>query len=256
MNAGIDFKSDEEIKIMQRGGAILHSVMVDLVGMAAPGVTLKELDKYAQENIVKSGGSPSFKRVKGYHWSICACVNEVVVHGIPTDYRLEDGDVVGIDCGVFFEGFHTDSSWSVRVRRDTRGETDEVDEFLATGETALRKGIEKVRIGSCMYDVSKAIQDTVEGKRYNIVRSLIGHGIGRNLHEEPEVPGFVTKKRENTPKIVPGMVLAVEVIYTMGKPEVDYRGKDGWTIVTRDGKIAGLFEATVAVTAHGPVVLT
>lgn len=256
MDSGVELKTENEIKIMQKGGAILKFVMDELVAMAKPGVSLKDLDRFAEEKIRKAGGSPSFKKVKDYRWTICACVNDVVVHGIPTEDCLKEGDVIGIDCGVYLEGFHTDSSWSTRVREKKSNTKDEVDEFLRIGQEALQKGIAQVKEGNFIYDISKAIQQTVEGAGYGIVRSLIGHGVGRNLHEEPEVPGFVKKKRENTFKIVRGLVLAVEVIYTMGKPDIVYKGNDGWTIATKDGKMAGLFEATVAVSAHGVFVLT
>ncbi|MBI2617364.1 type I methionyl aminopeptidase [Candidatus Gottesmanbacteria bacterium] len=256
MDGAVELKSEKEIGIMKIGGAILKSVMSELLLMSKPGISLRTLDMHAEKLITESGAIPSFKKVKGYHWSICTCVNDIVVHGIPTDYLLTERDVIGIDCGVYYKGFHTDSSWSVRVRNDNSRPKDEVDTFLAIGEVALRKGIAKVKEGNFIYDISKAIQEEVESHGYGVVRSLIGHGVGRNLHEEPEVPGYVKGEREKTPKITPGLVLAIEVIYTMGKPDVVYKGSDEWTIVTKDGKMAGLFEATVAQTAHGALVLT
>ena len=250
----IDLKTDKQLQIMIEGGEILSSVMKKLLGNVDKGVSLKDLDSLAEREITKKGGKPSFKMVGGYDWSICSCVNEIVVHGVPDDYVIKEEDVVGIDCGVYYKGFHTDCSWTVRVPGGQKN--DEIDKFLSVGKKALRQAISKVKVGNYIYDVSKAIQDNIEKYGYSIVKTLIGHGVGRKLHEDPEIPGFVKGKREKTAKITVGMALAVEVIYNMGVPQVDYKGDDGWTIVTRDGKISGLFEATVAVTSHGAIVLT
>ncbi|MCL4339295.1 type I methionyl aminopeptidase [Patescibacteria group bacterium] len=274
----IHLKTVEEIEKMKKGGKILHDVLGILVKEAKLGVSLISLDQMAERLIVERGGTSSFKRVKGYHWTICSCVNDVVVHGIPDEYKIKTGDIVGIDCGVYFEGFHTDAAWTVSV-----GNSDsKVKKFLDTGEAAFRKAISQVKLGNYIYDISKAIQDTVEKEGgYGVSRTLVGHGVGRQLHEEPEVPGYVSSPstsfhkfnrmdnlreedeklreqsiRESTPRLVPGLVIAIEVIYNMGSPDVVYKGNDGWTIVTKDGKISGLFEATVAVTSHGCVVLT
>ncbi len=249
----IHLKTVEEIEKMKKGGKILHDVLRILVEEAKPGVSLISLDQMAEKLIVERGGTSSFKRVKGYHWTICSCVNDVVVHGIPDEYKIKTGDIVGIDCGVYYEGFHTDAAWTVSVGNNDS----KVKKFLDTGEAAFRKAISQVKLGNYIYDISRAIQDTVEKEGgYGVSRTLVGHGVGRQLHEEPEVPGYVSNHRESTSKLVPGLVIAIEVIYNMGSPDVVYKGNDGWTIVTKDGKISGLFEATVAVTSHGCVVLT
>ncbi|MBI4990619.1 type I methionyl aminopeptidase [Candidatus Gottesmanbacteria bacterium] len=255
----IHLKTPQEIEIMKIGGKILKDVLKSVREEAKPGVKLSYLDELAQNLIVSKGASPSFKRVKGYKWTICACVNDVVVHGIPTDYKIAEGDVVGIDCGVYYQGFHTDAAWTIKVENGKwkmESGKDEVDRFLETGEKAFREAIKQVKLGNYIYDISKAIQDNVEGANYSVVKTLVGHGVGRELHEEPEIPCFTKGKREMTPELVTGMVLAIEIIYNMGSKEVVYKGNDGWTIATKDGRISGLFEATVAVTSHGCLVLT
>lgn len=248
----IKLKNPEDIEIMQEGGKILHTVLTEVMEKAQVGTSLIELDNEAEKLIIAQGGFPSFKKVPGYHWTLCTCINDCVVHGIPDDYHLKPGDVVSLDCGVFYKGFHTDSSWTKYLEGKDEGTV----RFVQTGELALKKAIPQAKPGNYIYDISKTIQDVVEGAGFSVVRSLVGHGVGRELHEEPEVPGFVTAKRTSTPQITAGMVLAIEVIYNMGSPDVVYRGDDGWTIVTKDGKISGLFEATVAVTSHGCLLLT
>lgn len=258
----IEIKTPEEISIMKEGGKMLEIALETTIAAVKPGITLLELDKIAEKTIKDLGGESSFKKVRDYRWTICACVNDVVVHGIPTDQKINSGDVVGIDCGVYFKGFHTDSAWTVKVPGPAvsfleLGVTEkEVDKFLLSGQQALKTAIKEVKVGNHIYDISQKIQNIIEKNGYSVVRTLVGHGVGRELHQDPEVPGFISLKREKTPVIKEGMVLAVEVIYNMGNPEVVYRGNDGWTIVTEDGKIAGLFEATVAATPHGALVLT
>lgn len=247
-------KTDKEIEIMQRGGKILSQTMDYLIGEVAAGISLSKLDEKAEEMIKSLGGEPSFKKVRGYKWTICACLNDVVVHGIPTDEKLKRGDVIGIDCGVYYQGFHTDCSWSTIVEENNQDR--ENRRFLDAGEKALFEALQTVKSGNHIYDVSKAIQTYIEGSNYSVVKSLVGHGIGRNLHEDPEIPGFTKKARLDTPVITPGMVLAIEVIYNMGGDAVYYKGSDGWTIATKDAKISGLFEITVAVGDHGSIVLT
>lgn len=254
----IDLKTDKELLIMQEGGEILRDTLQKTLKEAVPGVTLSYLDQFAEKNIKNMGGESSFKKVKGYKWTICGCVNDVVVHGIPNNYVLKDGDTVGIDCGVFYKGFHTDAAWTKRVRsndnKNTKG--DETDKFIKAGENAFKHAIDKVKIGNYIYDISKAIEDNIKKEGYSPVKTLVGHGVGRELHEDPEIPCYVNRNRLMTPQIVQGMALAVEVIYNEGSYKVGYSGNDGWTIATVDGKISGLFESTVAVLSYGGVVLT
>ena len=249
----INIKTKEEIEIMQEGGRILAKVLREVLENIKVGVTELEIDKLAEKLILKHGGEPGFKKVPGYNFSICVSTNDVVVHGIPTDYKFKDGDVVGIDCGVFYKGFHTDMADTIIVGKS---ESSKVDKFLETGRRALNSGIKTAKAGKRVGDISKTIQTIVEGDGYSVVKSLVGHGVGKELHEDPEVPGYLAEKLEKTPILKNGMTIAVEVIYNMGKDEVMYGEGDGWTISTGDGTLSGLFERSIAITQNGPQVLT
>lgn len=255
----IDLKTPKEIESMRIGGKILADVLWEVVAQVKPGITEIEIDRLAEKGIVSRGGEPGFKKVPGYKHTICVSTNDVVVHGIPGSYKLKAGDVIGIDCGVFYQGFHTDMSQTVRVKGkgDRVQSKDDVDTFLETGERALNEAIKVAVVGNQIGHISKTIQDIVEKEGgYSVVRSLIGHGVGRELHEEPEVPGFLKGSIEKTPKLVVGMTIAIEVIYNMGKSQVMYGNNDGWTISSADGSLSGVFERTVAITEKGPEVLT
>ena len=248
----IHIKSAEEIKIMQHGGHILATVLGEVMDAIKPGVTELDLDKLAERRIREMGGEPGFMKVDGYKHTTCMSTNDVVVHGIPTNYAFKEGDIVGVDCGVFYKGFHTDMSDSRIVGQGTK----ETQKFLAIGKIALDDAIAQAVIGNHIGHISKTIQDIVEKQSgYSIVRSLIGHGVGKELHEEPEVPGYLYGKIEKTPKLREGMTIAVEIIYNMGTAEV-MLDNDDWTIRTSDGKIAGLYERTIAITKDGPLMLT
>jgi len=269
----INIKSPQEIKIMQHGGRILSTVLRTVLQSAKIGVSELELEKLAEKLIREKGGEPGFMRVKGYLHATCMSTNDVIVHGIPSDYKLKEGDVIGIDCGVYYKGFHTDMSESIRIKKGTpvfytpelstvilnakrEGSYDTIDKFLACGKKALNEAIKVALPGNRIGHISKTIQDIVEVQGgYSIVRSLIGHGVGRELHEEPEVPGFVYREIQHTPKLAEGMTIAVEVIYNLGSGQT-MLDKDGWTIRTKDGKIAGLYERTIAITRGAPLLLT
>lgn len=256
----IDLKTPDEIKIMQTGGHMLATVLAEVMDAAVPGVTELELDKLAERRIRELGGEPGFMRVDGYRHSTCMSTNDVVVHGIPGSYTLQVGDIVGVDCGVFYKGFHTDMSESKRVGNREQGignrHKDEVDKFLAIGKKALDVAVKQAVIGNRVGHISQTIQRIVEKEAgYSIVRSLIGHGVGRELHEAPEVPGYLVGNINRTPELKEGMTIAVEVIYNMGTPEV-VLDPDRWTIRTEDGKLAGLYERTIAITKDGPLMLT
>ncbi|HSA83663.1 MAG TPA: type I methionyl aminopeptidase [Patescibacteria group bacterium] len=248
----IDYKTPEEIKIMQHGGKILADVLYHVMETIAPGMTELEVDKMAERMIRERGGEPGFMRVPGYKYTVCMSTNDVVVHGIPGSYVFQPGDLVGVDCGVFYKGFHTDMSQSIIVPGASRPES---EKFLRVGKKALDESIQEAVIGNRIGHISKKIQNIVEGAGYSIVRSLIGHGVGRELHEEPEVPGYLAKPINETPLLQEGMTIAVEVIYNMGSREV-VLDTDGWTIRTEDGALAGLYERTIAITKHGPLMLT
>jgi len=253
----IDLKTKEEIEIMAEGGRILADVLFEVLKHAKPGVSELELDQLAEKLILEKGGEPGFKRVDGYKHTICISTNDVVVHGIPTTYKLKEGDVVGIDCGVYYKGFYTDMAQTIRIKDEgLMIKNDEVDNFLKTGEKAMWEGIKAARFGNRVGDISKVIQNIVEGQGYSVVRSLIGHGVGRKLHEEPEVPGFLSGSILKTPLLKIGMTIAIEVIYNMGKSEVVYSNSDGWTIKSKDNSLSGLFERTIAITKGEPLVLT
>ncbi len=245
----INIYSPSEIAIMAAAGKILAKTLEDVLKMVKPGITTLELDKFVDDAIVTAGAKPSFKMEKGYSFATCMCVNDMVVHGIPTKYALQNGDILGIDLGVFYQGFHSDGSWSVQVGGGP-------NKFLETGVWALDEAIKKCVPGNHIGDVSKTIQNIVESGGYSCVKQLVGHGVGRQLHEDPEVPCYLRGRVENTPEIKEGMVLAVEVIYNQGKSPVVYANDDGWTIVTRDGLPSGLFEHSVAITKHGQKILT
>jgi len=252
----ITIKTPEEVKIMDKSGKILATVLAQVMEAAKPGVSEIELDIMAEKLIREMGGEPGFQKVPGYHNTICISTNDVVVHGIPTEYILKKGDIVGVDCGVYLDGFHTDMSDSIIVGGEKEADPKNVL-FLQTGKKALLKAIQQVKPGNHVGDISQTIQSIVEGAGYSIVRNLVGHGVGRELHEEPEIPGFIRGSVAKTPLLRPGMTIAVEIIYNMGKKEVVYAGgSDEWTIKTKDGSLSGLFERTVLVTEKGHKVLT
>ena len=249
----IHIKTQKEVEIMAKGGKILSDVLFAVLAEAKPGVTELELDQLAEKMIRERGGEPGFMKVPGYKYTVCISTNDTVVHGIPTKYKLQKGDILGIDCGVYLEGFHTDMSESIIVGGSETNP--EGAKLLDTGKQALNLAIEQVKPGNHIGHVSRTIQMIVEGAGYSVVRELIGHGVGRDLHEDPEVPGVLYGKIEKTPLLKPGMVIAVEIIYNMGKKGVMY-ADDEWTIKTQDGSLSGLFERTVAVTTNGHQILT
>lgn len=244
----VDLKTEKEIEIMRAGGKILGAVLFQVLKQIRPGVPELELDRLAEKLILEKGGKPAFKRVKGYHNTICVSVNDVVVHGIPGSYQLKEGDIVGIDCGVYYRGFNTDMAETITIGKGKK-------KFLKTGKKALEEAIKMAKAGNHIGHISKTIQDIVEEAGYSIVRSLVGHGVGKKLHEKPEVPGFLTQPISETPRLVVGMTIAIEVIYNQALPDV-VLADDGWTIKTKDGSLSGLFEKTVAIAENGPVILT
>lgn len=249
----IDIKTQQQLDSMKKGGKILSEVLWETVSKAKPGVSEAELEKTAWDLIIKKGGEIAFNKVDGYKYATCISTNNVVVHGIPTNYKLRDGDIIGVDCGVYLDGLFTDMSETVAVGKVSS----DVDRFLKIGKKALIEAIKQATPNNRIGHISKTIQDIVEGEGgYSVVRSLIGHGVGKELHEDPEVPGFLHGKIEKTPKLKIGMTIAIEVIYNMGSSDVAYLNDDGWTIASEDGSLSGVFERTVAITEKGPMVLT
>ena len=201
-------KTKEEIAIMREGGAKLGDILQKLLNKAQSGVTLMDIEMLADQLIAAAGGEASFKTVKGYKWATCLCVNDVVVHGIPTNYVLKDSDVLTIDVGILYKGFHTDTAWTKCIG----SQNEDSKKFLKTGEEALWQAIAQARGGSHVGHISQAIQRIVEGAGYGIVKTLVGHGVGRELHEAPQVPGFIKAPVETTPELIPGQTIAIEVI--------------------------------------------
>jgi methionyl aminopeptidase len=258
----IHYKTHEEIESMKKGGKILADVLWEVMDFIKPGITEIEIDSMADRLIEQKGAEAAFKKVKGYNNATCISTNNIVVHGIPSEYKLKEGDIIGVDCGVYYKGMNTDMSETFRVpkinnKQSTINKEDRIDKFLSVGKQALEEAIKDAVPGNRIGHISKTIQDIVEKENgYSIVRSLIGHGVGKNLHEDPEVPGYLNKKIEKTQLLRPRMTIAIEIIYNMGSPEVSFINKDRWTIGTSDGSLSGLFERTIAITENGPLILT
>jgi methionyl aminopeptidase len=243
-------RSKGELELMRRSGEITAKALKAVLKAVKPGITLIELDKIAEAEIRGLGAQPSFMTVPGYSWTTCLTVNNEVVHGIPRDIILKGGDLFSCDIGAVLNGWHTDAAWSVIVS----GERDSAKEkFLRAGEEAMWQGIAQARSGSRIGDIGAAMQKVVEGAGYSVVRSLVGHGIGRKLHEDPEVPGF-GKAGKGLP-LKKDMTIAIEAIYNQGSADV-VLDPDGWTISTKDGSWGGLFEMTLIVGGEEAEVLT
>jgi len=215
----------------------------------APGIATKELDAFAESFIVQKGARPAFKGYKGYPASVCISVNEQVVHGIPSSAKLKEGDIVSLDIGVYYKGFYGDAAITLPVGNIGA----ESKRLLSATEKALQIGIEKAVIGNRLSDVSAAIQNYVESEGFSVVRALVGHGIGRELHEEPQVPNF--GRPGQGPELREGMTLAIEPMVNAGGWEVVILN-DGWTTVTKDKSLSAHFEHTIAITKNGSIILT
>lgn len=235
-----------ELSLMRKSGQIAAAALKKAIDSVKVGVSGMDLDKVAQEEIYKLGGDLSYKSVPNYKFATCVTVNEAVVHGIPTEVKFKRGDLVSVDLAVEYRGWHTDCAWSILVEDGSLKieDRDEKERFLKVGQEALWEGIAQAVEGNKVGDISNAIQTRVEGAGYSIVRSLVGHGVGRNLHEEPEIPGY--GRAGTGPLLKMGMALAIEVIFAMGSPEV-ILSDDGWTYHTADKSLSGLFEMTVIV---------
>jgi methionyl aminopeptidase len=245
-------KSAQELEQMGRAGTIVADTLSLLGENIRPGTTTAELDRLADEFIRSKGGVPTFKGYRGpypYPASICTSPNDVIVHGIPGEYSLAEGDILSVDVGVTLDGFVADSAYTFPV-----GEIDpETERLLEVGNAALHAGIERARAGGKLTDISHAVQRVTEDAGFSVVRSLVGHGVGRDMHEDPQIPNFGQPGRG--PTLAPGMTLAIEPMITAGGHEVVVR-PDQWTIATADGSLSAHFEHTVAVTKEGPRILT
>lgn len=245
----IILKSKAEIEIMREAGRIVALTHQELAKAVKPGVTTKQLDELAETFIRSKGAIPSFKGYGGFPGSICASVNEELVHGIPGKRMLQEGDIISLDIGAQFEGYHGDSAWTYGV-----GNISEEDQrLMKVTEESLFKGLEKAMPGARLTDISHAIQVHAEGAGFTIVREYVGHGVGRGLHEDPQIPNYGAPDRG--PRLKPGMVLAIEPMVNAGERYVRTLA-DNWTVVTVDGKNCTHYEHTIAITEDGYEILT
>lgn len=242
-------KSAREIELMREAGKIVALTHAELAKAVEPGITTKELDRIAERTIRQNGAEPSFKGYNGFPASICASVNEELVHGIPSKRTLIEGDIISIDIGAYIHGFHGDAAVTLSVGQISL----EAAELLRVTEASLYAGIEMIRIGNRLSDISHAVQSYAEAAGYSIVRDYVGHGIGRAMHEDPQIPNFGAPRRG--PRLKKGMVLAVEPMLNAGSYHVKTL-LDNWTVVTVDSRLCAHFEHTIAITDDGPEILT
>ncbi|MCK8816187.1 type I methionyl aminopeptidase [Natroniella sulfidigena] len=242
-------KSAREIDTMRKAGQIVAQTHAVLAEKIKPGITTQEIDQIAEEFIRAQGAKPAFKGYQGFPNTVCIAINEQVVHGIPSEYRLEEGDIIGLDIGAVVDGYYGDAAQTLAVGQVSQ----EAERLLTVTKEALFKGIEQVKVDNRISDISNAVQQHAEQAGYSVVRRFVGHGIGRNMHEEPQVPNFGSPGRG--PRLKEGMVLAIEPMINVGGCEVETLD-DGWTVVTCDGKLSAHFEHTVAVTESGFRILT
>jgi methionyl aminopeptidase len=242
-------KSKAELDRMREANLIVARVLRHMGELIRPGVTTAQLDAIAEQMILKVGGRPAFKGYQGYPSTLCTSVNDQIVHGIPTSVPLKEGDIVGIDVGVYYKGFYGDSAWTFPV-----GEiSDDLESLLRVTREALFRGIDKARTSNRVSDISSTVQQFVESYGFSVVREFVGHGIGKSLHEEPQVPNF--GKPGRGPRLLPGMVLAIEPMVNSKGPGVRVL-EDKWTAVTADGGYSAHFEHSVAITDDGPWILS
>ncbi|MBE6065064.1 type I methionyl aminopeptidase [Clostridium cochlearium] len=246
----IIIKNKQEIEYMRSAGKVVAETLAKIEEAVKPGITTMELDKIAEDYITKCGAKPSFKGYYGFPGSVCASVNNEVVHGIPSDkVVLEEGDIISIDCGAILNGYHGDAARTLPVGKINK----ETQNLIDVTKESFFKGVEKAIVGNRLTDISFAVQQYVEQFGYSVVRDYVGHGIGRDMHEDPEVPNFGRPGRG--PKLVEGMALAIEPMVNIGGYHVDVE-ENQWTVVTRDNSLSAHYENTVAILEGGPEILT
>ena len=245
----ISIKSEREISLMRKAGNIVYRTHKYLEPYIKPGITTKELDKLAYNFIISQDATPSFLNYDGFPGSICASINEEVVHGIPSNRKLKNGDIIGIDIGACYKGYHGDSAWSYQVGSVSR----EKAYLLEHTEKALFEGLKQVKPGNRIGDISNAIETYAKNHNLGVVRELVGHGVGNKLHEKPDVPNF--GKKGTGPILKEGMTIAIEPMLNLGTRQI-YLLDDDWTIITQDGQPSAHFEHTVVVTKDGYQILT
>jgi methionyl aminopeptidase len=242
-------KLPEEIEKARASNRIVAEVLSKLREKVKPGVTTKELDKFAEEIAEKRGAKPAFKGYRGYPYALCTSINQEVVHGMPSSRSLNDGDIIGLDFGVCYKGFFGDATITLPVGRVAAAAL----KLMEVTEQSLYAGIVQAKDGNRLGDISAAVQMTVEAAGFSVVRDFVGHGIGKNLHEEPQIPNFGKKGRGI--ELKSGMILAIEPMVNQGDYKVVVL-PDGWTVVTEDGKLSAHFEHSIAITEHGPEILS
>lgn len=243
------FKSQQEIQRIHKASQIVAKVLDVLEQYVQPGISTLELDTVAEQEIRKAGAEPAFKGYRGFPATLCVSVNEEVVHGIPSQKRLNEGDIVGLDLGAIWEGFYGDAARTYPVGKIS----EEASKLLDVTEKSLMVGIEEARPGNRIGDIGFAVQQFVEKHGYSVVRDFVGHGIGRNLHEDPQVPNYGNRGQGH--RIKPGMVIAIEPMVCQGRADVEILA-DNWTAVTRDRSLAAHFEHSIAITDNGPWILS
>jgi methionyl aminopeptidase len=245
----IYYKTESEIQKIHQSSLIVSKTLAEVGKSIEPGISTAELDKIAESYIISCGAKPAFKGYKGFPGTLCVSVNAQVVHGMPSTYKLKEGDLISVDCGAIKDGWYGDSAYTFGVGKIS----EEAKQLLRVTKEALQLGVEAAVEGGRLGDVSAAVQQHAEKYKYGVVRELVGHGIGRSLHEGPDVPNY--GKRGNGMKLMRGLVIAIEPMINMGKKEVRQED-DGWTITTQDGKPSAHFEHTIAIAKGKPEILT
>ena len=245
----IIIKNNKEIDLMRSAGKIVAETLLLVEEKVRPGITTAEIDRIAEEFITKHGAKPSFKGLYGFPASLCISVNEQVVHGIPGGYVLKDGDIISVDCGAHINGFHGDAARTFGVGNIS----EEAEKLINVTRESFFKGIEYAKVGNRLTDISHGIQSYVEASGFSVVRDFVGHGIGRVVHEDPEVPNYGQPGRG--PKLVEGMALAIEPMVNVGSYKVKTL-RDNWTVVTSDGSLSAHYENTIVILPDGPEILT
>nr|WP_245353121.1 type I methionyl aminopeptidase [Clostridium punense] len=238
-----------ELTYMKDAGRVVAETLAMIEKVIKPGITTAEIDKLAETFIRSHGAIPSFKGYGGFPASICASVNDVVIHGIPSNRILKDGDIISIDCGAILNGYHGDAARTFPVGNISN----EAQKLIEVTRESFFKAVEKAVVGNRLTDISSAVQKHAESMGYSVVRDFVGHGIGKSMHEDPQVPNYGVAGKG--PKLVHGMVLAIEPMINMGSYKVKIK-PDGWTVVTGDGSLSAHYENTVAITTNGPEILT
>ncbi len=245
----IRLKTKEEIELLRENALLVSKTLAEVGKNIVPGITTLQLNEIAESYIRDNGAQPAFLGYGGFPYTLCISVNDVIVHGFASDYRLKEGDIISVDCGTIYKGFYGDSAYTFAV-----GSIDsDTANLLKVTKESLYLGIEEAKIGNRIGDISFAVQNHAESNGYSVVREMVGHGIGRKLHESPEVPNY--GKRGSGKKLVDGMVICIEPMINAGTRSVKIH-KDGWTLSTNDGKNSAHFELMVAITKEGPQVLS